>query len=88
MLVHCCSILVQIGFDETRMRRGCQKLLKARGTSTQGRLDSFFKVISTTSAKPGSNKRPAAEEKKGNAAKKSRGGGAGGGGRGARRGGR
>ena len=32
------------GFGEERIRGGCKKLLKARGGSTQGRLDSFFKV--------------------------------------------
>lgn len=38
-------------FNEDRVRNGCKKLLKARGTSTQGRLDGFFKVLSTTPAK-------------------------------------
>ena len=40
---------VAMVFSEDRIRNGCKKLAKARGTSTQGRLDSFFKVI------PGSN---------------------------------
>ncbi|XP_018562395.1 flap endonuclease 1 [Anoplophora glabripennis] len=38
-------------FNEDRVRNGCKKLLKARGSSTQGRLDGFFKVLSTTPAK-------------------------------------
>ena len=33
------------GFAEDRIRNGCKKLDKARGGSTQGRLDSFFKVV-------------------------------------------
>ena len=32
-------------FNEERIRNGCKKLVKARGTTTQGRLDSFFKVM-------------------------------------------
>ncbi|XP_011311490.1 flap endonuclease 1 isoform X2 [Fopius arisanus] len=47
-------------FDETRIRNGAKKLAKARNTSTQGRLDSFFKVLSTTP----SAKRKAEEKKK------------------------
>ena len=35
------------GFSEDRIRNGCKKLDKARGGSTQGRLDSFFKVVDT-----------------------------------------
>ncbi|CAG9860110.1 unnamed protein product [Phyllotreta striolata] len=38
-------------FSEERVRNGCKKLLKAKGSSTQGRLDGFFKVLSTTPAK-------------------------------------
>lgn len=38
-------------FAEDRIRNGAKKLMKARGTSTQGRLDSFFTVISKTPAK-------------------------------------
>jgi len=38
-------------FNEERIRNGVKKLLKARGTSTQGRLDGFFTVLSTTPAK-------------------------------------
>jgi flap endonuclease-1 len=36
------------GFSEERMRNGVKKILKARNTGTQVRLDSFFKVTSTT----------------------------------------
>ncbi|XP_066591250.1 flap endonuclease 1 [Prorops nasuta] len=32
-------------FSEERVRNGAKKLLKARNTSVQGRLDSFFKVL-------------------------------------------
>ncbi|EDV25984.1 uncharacterized protein TRIADDRAFT_24563 [Trichoplax adhaerens] len=32
------------GFSEDRIRRGVEKISKARGTSTQGRLDSFFTI--------------------------------------------
>lgn len=36
------------GFNEERMRNGVKKIVKARNTGTQVRLDSFFKVTSTT----------------------------------------
>ncbi|XP_076624433.1 flap structure-specific endonuclease 1 [Colletes latitarsis] len=32
-------------FNEERVRNGAKKLFKARNTSTQGRLDTFFKVL-------------------------------------------
>jgi len=54
------------GFAEDRMRNGCKKLMKARQGSTQGRLDSFFKVL--PSPTPGQNKRKA-EDVKGSAKK-------------------
>ena len=38
-------------FSEERVRNGVKKLAKARGGATQGRLDGFFKVLSTTPAK-------------------------------------
>lgn len=38
-------------FSEDRVRNGCKKLMKARGNSTQSRLDGFFTVLSTTPAK-------------------------------------
>ncbi|XP_043276966.1 flap endonuclease 1 [Venturia canescens] len=50
-------------FAEDRIRNGAKKLLKARNTSTQGRLDTFFKVLSTTTP----TKRKAEELKKGQA---------------------
>ena len=36
------------GFAEDRIRNGAKKLLKAKQGTTQGRLDSFFKVLPTT----------------------------------------
>lgn len=38
-------------FNEDRVRNGAKKLMKARGTTTQARLDGFFTVLSTTPAK-------------------------------------
>ncbi|GJQ78306.1 Fen1 [Trypoxylus dichotomus] len=38
-------------FNEERIRNGAKKLVKARGGATQGRLDGFFTVISTSTAK-------------------------------------
>lgn len=35
-------------FNEERVRNGVKKLMKSRGNSTQGRLDSFFKVLPST----------------------------------------
>ncbi|XP_033126076.1 flap endonuclease 1-like [Anneissia japonica] len=37
-------LCTQKGFSEERVRNACKKLTKARKGSTQGRLDSFFKV--------------------------------------------
>ncbi|KAK6635933.1 Elongation of fatty acids protein 2 [Polyplax serrata] len=37
-------------FNEERVRNGAKKLLKAKSGPTQGRLDTFFKVISSTPA--------------------------------------
>ena len=36
---------MRIIFSEERIRNGAKKLGKAKSTSTQGRLDSFFKVL-------------------------------------------
>ncbi|XP_045762211.1 flap endonuclease 1 [Maniola jurtina] len=47
-------------FNEERVRNGAKKLMKARTGTTQGRLDGFFKVLSTTP----NPKRKAEEEKK------------------------
>ncbi|CAD5115657.1 DgyrCDS4613 [Dimorphilus gyrociliatus] len=54
-------------FNEERIRNGAKKLSKARHGSTQGRLDSFFKVTSVSSTK---RKDP---EQKGNDKKKMKG---------------
>jgi len=35
-------------FNEDRVRNGAKKLAKARTGTTQGRLDSFFKVLPST----------------------------------------
>jgi len=32
-------------YSEERIRNGAKKILKAKQSSTQGRMDSFFKVI-------------------------------------------
>jgi len=61
------------GFQEERIRNACKKLVKARGGATQGRLDSFFKVLPSPTS--GGNKRKA-EEAKGKGAKKGVGAGA------------
>lgn len=54
-------------FNEDRIRNGIKKLNKARQGSTQGRLDSFFKVTSIVTTKRKS------EETNGNAKKKPKG---------------
>jgi len=58
---------------EERIRNGCKKLQKARQTSTQGRLDGFFKVLPP---KPGT-KRPSEEKKESEKKKPKKGGGGG-----------
>ncbi|CAK1590936.1 unnamed protein product [Parnassius mnemosyne] len=58
-------------FNEDRVRNGAKKLIKARTGTTQGRLDGFFKVLSTTP----NPKRKAEEEKKNAANKKAKAGG-------------
>ncbi|XP_059055749.1 flap endonuclease 1 [Achroia grisella] len=60
-------------FNEERVRNGAKKLMKARTGTTQGRLDGFFKVLSTTP----NPKRKAEEEKKNAANKKAKVGGRG-----------
>ncbi|CAH0717687.1 unnamed protein product, partial [Brenthis ino] len=57
-------------FSEERVRNGAKKLMKARSGSVQGRLDGFFKVLSTTP-----NPKRKAEDKKNNANKKAKTGG-------------
>jgi flap endonuclease-1 len=64
------------GFAEDRIRNGAKKLLKGREGVTQGRLDSFFKVLPST---PNSAVKRKSEEVKGSA-KKAKGGAGGGGG--------
>jgi flap endonuclease-1 len=62
------------GFAEDRIRNGAKKLLKARQGSTQGRLDSFFKVMPTTPNGSAANgKRKSEEVKNGGSAKKAKG---------------
>ena len=61
------------GFAEDRIRNGAKKLQKARQGSTQGRLDSFFKVMPTT-PKADNGKRKSDENKNGNSAKKAKAG--------------
>jgi len=56
------------GFQEDRIRNGIKKLVKGRGGATQGRLDSFFKVL--PSPTPNANKRKAEESKGKGSAKK------------------
>jgi len=60
------------GFNEDRIRNGAKKLVKARKTTTQGRLDSFFKVLPSPSNS--ANKRKSTE-KPGSAKKTKTGGG-------------
>ncbi|XP_055300724.1 flap endonuclease 1 [Sitodiplosis mosellana] len=59
-------------FNEDRIRAGCKKIQKTRTTSTQGRLDSFFKVLPST---PTNNKRKSDANKKEPAGKKAKTGG-------------
>ncbi|GBP55978.1 Flap endonuclease 1 [Eumeta japonica] len=63
-------------FNEERVRNGAKKLMKARSSTTQGRLDGFFTVVSTPNPK-----RKMEDEKKNSSSKKSK---AAGGGRGRR----
>jgi len=58
----------QKGFSEERMRKGCQKLVKARKTTTQGRLDSFFKVLPSP-VNTANKKRKLEDTKRGSAKK-------------------
>lgn len=54
-------------FNEDRIRSGAKKLMKAKTTTTQGRLDGFFKVLSTT---PAAKRK--SEDSKGSASKKAK----------------
>lgn len=60
------------GFSEERIRNGIKKIKKARQGSTQGRLDSFFKVLPSTK-----NVKRKSDESKGSAKKKAKTGGGG-----------
>jgi len=62
------------GFAEDRIRNGAKKLLKGRQGSTQGRLDSFFKVLPTT---PNTNSSKRKSEETNGSAKKAKNGAAG-----------
>lgn len=59
------------GFDEQRIRNKAKDLTKAREGTTQGRLDGFFKVLSTTPKSSNGTKRKS-EEINGSAGKKSK----------------
>lgn len=59
------------GFAEDRIRNGAKKLLKGRQGSTQGRLDSFFKVLPST---PNSNSTKRKSEESNGSAKKAKNG--------------
>jgi flap endonuclease-1 len=50
-------------FNEERIRSGAKKLCKAKTGQTQGRLDSFFKVL--PSSKPSTPSTPASKRKVG-----------------------
>lgn len=67
----------QKGFAEDRIRGGAKKLLKARQSTTQGRLDSFFKVLPSTPNAANSAKRKS-DGKDGGSKKKAKTGGGGG----------
>lgn len=51
-------------FNEERVRNGTKKLLKAKSGTTQGRLDGFFKVLSSTPAKRKSEPKKESSNKK------------------------
>lgn len=55
-------------FSEDRVRSGAKKILKSKHSQTQGRLDSFFKVLPST----GTPKRKAVDDKKAANQKKSK----------------
>lgn len=61
------------GFNEDRIRNGAKKLSKARKTTTQGRLDGFFKVLPSPTSD--NNKKRKLNEKPGSAKKGKSGGG-------------
>jgi flap endonuclease-1 len=58
------------GLDEDRVRNGAKKLMKARQGSTQGRLDSFFKVMPAAATPNGKRKSEEIKNGSANGAKK------------------
>jgi flap endonuclease-1 len=62
-------MVTQKSFNEERIRNGAKKLLKSRQGTTQGRMDSFFSVLTTSKT----TKRKAEEPKKGSDKKKGKG---------------
>lgn len=68
-------------FSEERIRNGSKKLLKARTGTTQGRLDSFFKVLPSTPNKQQTPKRKVDDKKSNSSSKKAKTSGGGGRGR-------
>jgi len=52
------------GFSEERIRNGVKKIVKSRQSSTQGRLDDFFKVLPSNVPKRKSNTKPEPNKKK------------------------
>lgn len=60
------------GFNEERIRNGAKKLLKGRNTTTQGRLDNFFKVLPS---EPSPKRKNEEKDKGANKKKKAAGGG-------------
>ncbi|CAB0035736.1 unnamed protein product [Trichogramma brassicae] len=60
-------------FNEERVRNGAKKLVKARHTGTQGRIDSFFKILPSTTPQ----KRKTDDKKTSNKKAKTTGGGRG-----------
>ncbi|KAK7114647.1 flap endonuclease 1-like [Littorina saxatilis] len=65
-------MVTQKSFGEDRIRNGIKKLQKSRQGSTQGRLDSFFSVVSKSSSSSATKRK--SEEQKGSAKKKGKGG--------------
>ncbi|KAL5256638.1 hypothetical protein ACHWQZ_G011781 [Mnemiopsis leidyi] len=60
-------------FAEERVRNGVKKILAAKGKSKQGRLDSFFKVLPSTTPAASTKRKPDPKGKsKGNASKRGR----------------
>jgi len=64
------------GFAEDRIRNAAEKLLKAKQGTTQGRLDSFFKVLPSTPNTKVENKRKGDDKTNGSNKKQKAGGGA------------